>query len=142
MTYPSTRQLNFSYDSIGRPSAVTGYVSNTGYDIAGQMTGDALGNGVTEQFGYDSNTLQLTSQKAGTASPYTNRVDLTYGYSAFARQMGPGSTAGNAGQVMSNSGTGRAGPAILRFFLSSTLSVKVLHRSFVFFRGFTRIRRP
>ena len=69
MTYPSTRQLTFSYDSIGRPSAVTGYVSNIGYNIAGQVTGDTLGNGVTEQFGYDTNRLQLTSQKAGTASP-------------------------------------------------------------------------
>jgi RHS repeat-associated protein len=104
MTYPSTRQLNFSYDSIGRPSAVTGYLSNIGYNIAGEVTGDTLGNGVTEQFGYDANSLQLTSQKAGTASPYTNRMDLTYSYNAAAGQMGAGTTAGNAGQLMSVSG--------------------------------------
>jgi RHS repeat-associated protein len=105
MTYPSTRQLDFTHDSIGRPSAVTGYLSNIGYNIAGQVTADTLGNGVTEQFGYDANRLQLTSQKAGTASPYTNRMDLTYGYDATAGQMGAGTTAGNAGQLMSISGT-------------------------------------
>src|SRR5262249_12283775 len=38
-------------------------------------------------------------------SPYTNRMDLTYSYSASAGQMGSGSTAGNAGQLMSISGT-------------------------------------
>ena len=64
------------------------------------MTADALGNGVTEQYGYDANRMQLISQKAGTASPYTNRMNLTYSYSASSGQMGSGSTAGNAGQLM------------------------------------------
>jgi RHS repeat-associated protein len=49
--------------------------------------------------------MQLTSQKAGTTSPYTNRMDLTYSYSASSGQMGIGSTAGNARQLMSISGT-------------------------------------
>ena len=75
------------------------------YNNIGQLTADALGNGVTEQYGYDSNRMQLTSQKAGTSSPYTNRMDLTYSYSATAGQMGAGSTAGNADQLMSISGT-------------------------------------
>jgi RHS repeat-associated protein len=105
MTYPSARQLNFTYDSIGRQSAVTGYLSNISYNIAGQVTSNTLGNGVTEQFGYDANRLQLTSQKAGTVSPYTNRMDLTYSYNAAAGQMGALTTAGNAGQLMSVSGT-------------------------------------
>jgi hypothetical protein len=69
------------------------------------VTGDTLGNGVTEVFGYDANRMQLTSQTAGTASPYTNRMNLTYNYAASAGQMGSGSTAGNAGQLMSISGT-------------------------------------
>ncbi len=70
------------------------------YNNIGQLTADALGNGVTEQYGYDANRMQLTSQKAGTSSPYTNRMDLTYSYSAASGQMGSGSTAGNAGQLM------------------------------------------
>ncbi|MEK6302452.1 MAG: RHS repeat-associated core domain-containing protein [Acidobacteriota bacterium] len=105
MTYPSSRQLTFSYDSIGRPSTVAGYLSNVAYNIAGLVIGGTLGNGVVEQVGYDTNRLQLTSQKAGTTSPYTNRMDLTYNYNATAGQMGAGSTAGNAGQLMSISGT-------------------------------------
>ena len=105
MTYPSTRQLSFSYDTIGRPSGMTGYLSNIGYNIAGQVSADTLGNGVTEQFGYDTNRMQLTSQKAGTASPFTNRLDLTYSYSASSGQMGSGSTAGNTGQLVTISGT-------------------------------------
>jgi len=56
-------------------------------------------------FGYDANRMQLTSQKAGTVSPYTNRMNLTYSYAATAGQMGSGSTAGNAGQLMAVSGT-------------------------------------
>jgi RHS repeat-associated protein len=57
-------------------------------------------NGITEQFGYDAARLQMSSQKAGTVSPYTNRMNLTYSYSAAAGQMGIGTTAGNAGQLM------------------------------------------
>jgi YD repeat-containing protein len=50
--------------------------------------------------------LQLISQKAGTASPYTNRMDLSYTYSATtAGQFGVGTTAGNAGQLLGVSGT-------------------------------------
>jgi len=78
------------------------------------VTGDIIGGtqfswgytgGVTEQYGYDANRMQLTSQKAGTASPYTNRMDLTYSYSATPGQMGSGTTAGNTGQLVSISGT-------------------------------------
>jgi YD repeat-containing protein len=50
--------------------------------------------------------LQLTSQKAGTASPYTNRLDLTYTYNATSSgQFGVGTTSGNPGQLLSVSGT-------------------------------------
>lgn len=49
--------------------------------------------------------MQMISEKAGTASPYTNRMNVTYGYQASAGQMGTGSTAGNAGQLVSVSGT-------------------------------------
>ena len=110
-TYPSSRAINVSHDSIGRVTGILEggngptWLSSVTYNNIGQMTADALGNGVTEHYGYDANRMQLTSQKAGTASPYTNRMDLTYSYSATSGQMGSGSTAGNAGQLMSISGT-------------------------------------
>ncbi len=106
LTYPSSRAINVSHDSIGRltglsePGNGPTWLSSVTYNNIGQMTADALGNGVTEQYGYDSNRMQLTSQKAGTSSPYTNRMNLTYSYSATSGQMGSGSTAGNAGQLM------------------------------------------
>ncbi len=106
LTYPSNRAINVSHDSIGRLSGLVEggngptWLSSVTYNNIGQLTADALGNGVTEQYGYDANRMQLTSQKAGTSSPYTNRMDLTYSYSAASGQMGSGSTAGNAGQLM------------------------------------------
>ena len=111
LTYPSARAININYDSKGRllslPEGGSGptWLSNVTYNIAGQVTGSTLGNGVTEVLGYDTNRMQLTSQKAGTTSPYTNRMDLSYSYGATSGQMGSGSTAGNAGQLMSISGT-------------------------------------
>ena len=125
LTYPSARAINVSYDSIGRLSGLAeplpgpngsapSYLRSVSYNSAGQVTGDIIGGtqfswgytgGVTEQYGYDANRMQLTSQKAGTSAPYTNRMDLTYSYSASAGQMGSGTTAGNAGQLTSISGT-------------------------------------
>ncbi len=63
------------------------------YSEIGQMTATrrtrrARERGVTEVFGYDANRLQLTSQKAGISSPYTDRMNLTYSYPASAGQMG------------------------------------------------------
>ena len=103
MTYPSTRQVSFTHDNAGRFNGLPGYVSNIGYNVAGQVTGDTLGNGVVETYGYDANRLQLTSQTA-TRSGNT-LMNLTYGYNATAGQMGSGSTAGNSGQLMTISGT-------------------------------------
>jgi hypothetical protein len=44
-------------------------LSGMSYDVAGHVTGDTFGNGITEVFGYDQYRMQLTSQKAGTSSP-------------------------------------------------------------------------
>ena len=100
LTYPSGTQAAISYDSYGRPSSV-GSVSNISYNVAGQVVQDVMANGVTEQFDYDLARLQMKSQKAGTVSPYTNRMYLNYQYTATATgQFGVGTTAGNAGQLM------------------------------------------
>jgi RHS repeat-associated protein len=103
--YPSTRVINIGHDAKDRVTSVGTFLSSVIYNSIGQMTGTTLGNGVTEIFGYDANRMQLTSQKAGTVSPYTNRMNLTYSYDAAAGEMGAGTTAGNAAQLMAVSGT-------------------------------------
>lgn len=111
LTYASGLVIAISRDTNGRINGIqnastqVNYLSNVSYGLAGEITANTLGNGVSEQYGYDGQRMQLTSQKAGTASPYTNRMNLTYSYSAASGQMGAGSTAGNAGQLMSVSGT-------------------------------------
>lgn len=106
LTHPSGLAIAVAHDSTGRmnglqnTSTQVNYLSSITHNIAGQVTGDTLGNGVTEQYAYDAARMQMTSQKAGTSSPYTNRMDLTYSYSASSGQMGVGSTAGNADQLM------------------------------------------
>ncbi|MEN3331490.1 MAG: hypothetical protein V7641_855 [Blastocatellia bacterium] len=114
MTYPSGQLLYIGHDSTGivsslanypSGSAGTDYVSGHSHNIAGQVSSNTYGNGVTEQFGYDAARMQMTSQKAGTTSPYTNRMDLTYSYNAQAGQMGVNTTAGNAGQLTGVLGT-------------------------------------
>ncbi len=102
-----------NHDGNGRLNSLTepgqtpepSYLSGISYNAAGQATADTLGNGVTEVFRYDTNRMQMTSQKAGTVAPYTNQMNLTYSYQASAGQNGAGTTAGNAGQLMTVSGT-------------------------------------
>lgn len=111
ITYPSGRVVNINRSSSGRLNSLTdgagaNYLSGIGYNPAGQVTGLTLGNGVAETFGYDANRLQLTSQTATkSGGPQNGLMNLTYNYQATAGQMGPASTAGNAGQLMSISGT-------------------------------------
>src|SRR5689334_18068932 len=73
------------------------------YSIIGQLTGLALGNGVTESYTYSADRLQLTTQTASKGA--ISLMNLTYSYSASAGQNSSGSTVGNGGQVMSISGT-------------------------------------
>jgi RHS repeat-associated protein len=113
-TYPSGQLLYYRHDSHGMTNSMgnypsggsgTDYVTGHSHDIAGQLSSVTYGNGVTEHYGYDQARMQMTSHKAGTTSPYTNRMDLTYSYSASAGQMGVGTNVGNAGQLISVSGT-------------------------------------
>jgi len=110
MMYPSGQQVSVNHDNKGRmlsltynPGDTTGYLTGMSYSIAGQATGLTLGNGVVESYGYDVNRLQFTSQTATKGA--TSLMNLAYNYQASAGQMGTGSTAGNAGQLMGISGT-------------------------------------
>jgi uncharacterized protein RhaS with RHS repeats len=106
ITYPSGRVINIGHDSIGRVTSVGSYLTGVTYNSIGQLTGMNLGNGVSEGYGYDTNRMQLTSQTATQSGGATNGLmNLTYAYNASAGQMGAGSTAGNAGQLMSISGS-------------------------------------
>src|SRR6266404_5136538 len=106
--YPSGQQVAVNHDDRGRTQSLTynpgdtsGYLTGMSYNIGGQVTGLTLGNGVAETFGYDGNRLQLTSQVATkSGGPTGGLMNLTYYYQASAGQMGSGSTAGNAGQLM------------------------------------------
>jgi RHS repeat-associated protein len=105
-TYPSGRVVSLGHDSRGRLTSAGSFLTTATYDGIGQLIGTTLGNGVTESYGYDSNRMQLTSQTAtASGGPSNGLMNLTYGYQAAAGQMGTGSTAGNAGQLMSVSGT-------------------------------------
>jgi hypothetical protein len=103
LTYPSTRAVVAGHDFIVRMSELTGYLTNMNYNVAGQIKGMTLGNGVVENYEYNSQRLQLTSQTA-TKSGNT-LLSLTYGYQASAGQNGAGTTAGNSGQLITISGT-------------------------------------
>ena len=111
ITYPSGRVVNINRGSTGRLNSLTddagaNYLSGVAYNAAGQVMAMTLGNAVVETYGYDANRLQLTSQTATkSGGPLNGLMNLTYGYQASAGQMGAGSTAGNAGQSMSISGT-------------------------------------
>ncbi len=110
MVYPSGQQASVNHDDKGRmqsltynPGDTSGYLTGMTYNIAEQVAGLTLGNGVVESYGFDVNRLQLTTQTATKGA--NSRMNLTYSYQASAGQMGAGSTAGNAGQLMSIGGT-------------------------------------
>ncbi|MEK6304510.1 MAG: RHS repeat-associated core domain-containing protein [Acidobacteriota bacterium] len=110
MIYPSGLQVAVNHDDRGRMQSLTyetgdtfGYLTGMSYNTAGQVSGLTLGNGVVESYAYDANRLQMTSQTATKGA--TSLMNLTYNYQATAGQMGAGSTAGNANQLVTISGT-------------------------------------
>jgi RHS repeat-associated protein len=117
LQYPSGRQLDYTYDSALRPSAITdhnsqvNYVSGANYGSAGQVTSLNMGDGTAESFTYDSNRLQLTGQ---TVTKGNILLNLGYSYAASAGQHGAGTTAGNTGQLiaMTDTTSGGAGTSV------------------------------
>ena len=111
ITYPSNRVVNINRDSIGRLSSLTdqsstNYLSGIGYNATGQVIGLTLGSGISETYSYDTNRLQLATQTATkSGGPQNGLMNVSYGYQASAGQNGAGTTAGNAGQLMTISGT-------------------------------------
>jgi RHS repeat-associated protein len=101
MTYPSGRVINLGRDSKGRVASVGSYLTSVTYNGIGQLTGTSLGNSVSESYTYDANRMQLSTQTATkSGGPTGGLMNLTYSYQASAGQMGAGSTAGNAGQLI------------------------------------------
>jgi len=105
--YPSLKRVRTNYDARGRfigldkmngTSVESSYLSNVGYNTAGQVTGLTLGNGAVESYGYSQDRLQMTSQTV-TKSGQT-LMSIGYSYQASAGASGAGTTAGNSGQLM------------------------------------------
>jgi RHS repeat-associated protein len=118
LQYPSGRQLDYTYDNVLRPSAITdhnsqvNYISGVTYGSTGQITQLNMGDGSLEIFGYDANRLQLTSQQVTKSG--STLLNLGYSYAATAGQHGSGTTAGNTGQLisMTDSTPGGAGSSV------------------------------
>ena len=97
LTYPGNNTgglgegVNRNYNPLGQLDQVISaadsihFVASTLYLPTGQAWRQRLDqstNGVDRYFTYQSGTLRLNEQKAGTASPWTDRQQLTYGYDA------------------------------------------------------------
>ena len=106
ITYPSTRVVQQSYDTIGRLCAVgtsgstcasgTTYATSFAYNAAFQVTGFNYGNGVAAAFGYTPDRLLLQSlaySKGGSSLFSTN-----YWYKTDSTNC-PNAPAGNNGQI-------------------------------------------
>jgi RHS repeat-associated protein len=118
ITYPSGRTLSYNRESntLGLASITDQYgtyLNNISYNAAGLAWQFYLGNGVIDGFIYDNappgltgNRLQMTGL-VGTSPGGTpgNLMTLNYNYQASAGQLGTGTSAGNAGRLMSVSGT-------------------------------------
>jgi RHS repeat-associated protein len=112
MIYPSGKRVRTNHDSRGRMSGLdkvdaqgnllSSYMSSVGYNSAGQVTGDGLGNGVNESYGYSADRLQLTGQTATAGA--TSLINVQYVYQTGAGASGTGTTAGNTGQLLMISG--------------------------------------
>jgi RHS repeat-associated protein len=113
MIYPSGKRVRMNRDSRGRLSGednvdaadnvLTSYVSSIGYNEAGQTTGLSLGNGVSENYGYSADRLQLTSQTA--TSFAASLINVKYIYQTVMGDSGFGTSANNSGQLMMISGS-------------------------------------
>ena len=113
MTYPSGKRVKVEHDARGRLSAMQRvdtsggvqetYLNEINYRVDGLISGQKLGDGTTESFGYSNDRLQLTSQTVTKGG--NTLLSLSYGYQAGAGQMGSGSTSGNSGQLVSVNGT-------------------------------------
>ncbi|MBK9926400.1 MAG: DUF11 domain-containing protein [Anaerolineales bacterium] len=91
-TLPSTEVLNYSYNAMGAISSLSGtntYVSQIHYNAMGQVTDQLLGNGLTQQSCYETNTQRLSGmrvysgalQTCGT-TPTSPKLHLGYTYQA------------------------------------------------------------
>jgi YD repeat-containing protein len=93
--YPDSNELlTFYYNAMGLLNRVdtdkagqADYVSGLTYNEAGQVKNETLGNGVTQEFCYQSATLRLTAIRAYTgpavgcgASPSNLKLHLSYQY--------------------------------------------------------------
>jgi YD repeat-containing protein len=106
LTYPSNRRVDVGYDARGRLNTLTGadaggnprsYINSLTYWPSQQINNVGLANGVTENYQYSTQRLQLSSQtitKGG--SPL---MSISYNYAA-SMASGGGTKSGNTGQLI------------------------------------------
>jgi len=105
VTYPSSRLVTMGYDSRGRLVSLGGtrvYISGASYSPAQQLTNVNLANGVSENYGYSAQRLQLTSQSATKGA--TTLMNLVYSYTSPQTRNG-GTKTGDSGQLMDITGS-------------------------------------
>lgn len=110
MTYPSSRVVKFGFDDRGRLQKVgdgnstTRYISSMSYQPSQQVGSISLNNGVTENYSYSADRLQMTSQTATKSG--STLMSLTYNYvAAKSRSGGVGTGNANTGQLMDITGS-------------------------------------
>jgi YD repeat-containing protein len=106
ITYPSTRVVQQSYDTIGRLCAVgtsgstctsgTNYAAGFSYNAAFQVTGFNYGNGVTATLGYTPDRLLL--QSLAYSNGATTLFSTNYWYKTDSTNC-PSGASGNNGQI-------------------------------------------
>jgi YD repeat-containing protein len=75
ITYPhSARVVNYAPDALGRPTSISGYVSDVKYWPSGLIQSITYNNGTVSSYGQDSRLwpASFTTQNASTATTYLN----------------------------------------------------------------------
>lgn len=81
MTYPDGEVVTTTYNSQDLPETLTGtsaYITKAGYKASDQLSSLTFSSAITTTYGYDSNTLRLTSlQTTGNIQDYDYTYDNT-----------------------------------------------------------------
>jgi RHS repeat-associated protein len=89
-TLPSGEALTYGYNPMGTLSSLSGsttYVSNVHYSASGQVVNEQLGNGLLQQYCYETNTLRVSAIRVYSGAvqgcetnPSNPKLNLSYSY--------------------------------------------------------------
>jgi RHS repeat-associated protein len=78
MTYPDNEVVPTTYNAQLLPATLGSYVTDSHYNVAGQLTSVTLGNGDLTRYTYDADNLRL--EQLQTVNGGTTLQNLSYGY--------------------------------------------------------------